>query len=158
MEQKDYDKEIAELKAKITELEKVKVEKKNNPFDVKNGDKAYYNLSDYGVTFNYIWGEEKNKNKVPCKDRNIVIARHKRHKLNDLLEKFAHDNDAVVTEEMFNDSKIQKWGIFQDFENEGYFTELHMFYGYLNTSYFTTKKVAQRAITEVIIPFNEGRL
>jgi len=159
MKQKDYDREIALLKAKITKLEQDKVtEKKGNPFNVGNGDAAYYNDSPYIVSCYDRWSEYGLDKYIPCKDKNIVIARQLRHRLNDLLEKFAYDNDAVVTEEMLNDKTIQKWGILQDLENKGYFTVLHMSYRYLNIPYFTTKKVAQRAIKEVIIPFNEGRL
>ena len=157
MEQKDYDKEIAELKAKIVELEKVKVAKKDNPFDVNFYDKAYYNFSCYTVSSNDTWDKEETISVIPCKDKDIVIARQKRHKLNDLLEKFAHDNDAVVTEDMWKDKSVVKWSIFFD-ETKRYYVCAWFKTCNLGTVCFTTKKVAQRAIKEVIIPFNEGRL
>ena len=166
MEQKDYDKEIAELKAKITELEKVKVEKKNNPFDVKDGDMAYYNEITYRIEHDDVWSDEYNKTYIPCKDKDIVIARQLRHKLSDLLEKFAHDNDAVVTDEIRQDKSVVKWVIVENFDfEENHFYECKRysvcccFKAYhLGTVCFATEEVAERAIKEVIIPFNEGRL
>ena len=158
MEQKDYDKEIALLKAKITELEKVKVaEKKNNPFDVNFYDKAYYNFSCYTVSSGDTWDKEETIIVIPCKDKDIVIARQKRHKLNDLLEKFAYDNDAVVTDEMWKDCFMRKWCIYKNDSDSKYNTDSNTWH-HLDLIYFTTQGIAQRAITEVIEPFNEGRL
>ena len=154
--------EKKELQAKIKELQEQvdnAVIENDNPFNVKNGELGYINNSSYNIGDSVVWDEFSIDYSIPCKDRSIVEARQKRHHLADLLEKFAYDNDAVVTEEMWEDTTFIKYCIYKR-TNEfgGYDISKNRYTKYIDVIYFTSKEVAQRAINEVVIPFNNGTL
>ena len=152
-------KEKEQLLEKITELqkqvEKLEVEKEN-PFDVKDTEKAYYNSSKYMYSYDRYWDDEDIYDYVPCKDKSIVDARQKRHHLNDLLEKFAYENNANVTDEMWENEYKDKYVILYDYWLKNYQPRATVIKN-IGTIYFTTKKIAQRAIDEIVLPFMEEK-
>ncbi len=130
-----------------------------NPFDVKDTEWAFHNGGRYTVDqYYYSKGETDLYDFVPCKDKSIVEARQKRHHLSDSLEKFAYENDAAVTEDMWEDKNILKWFVQVDYIKYGklYKITCVKYYKTLSTVYFTSHEVAQRAINEVVIPFMEN--
>lgn len=128
----------------------------DNPFNVKNEDYAYLNDVGYGITRYYMWSESYIDEFIPCKDKSIVEARQRRHRLTDLLEKFAYDNDAVVTEDMWEDVDIIKYYIYYNFSNNDYEVHSVCRMKELSTIHFTSREATEKAIKEVVIPFNEG--
>lgn len=147
----------------------------DNPFDVKHDDYVYRNGVGYSATKLQVWAEsdisaikswacaesdvwaESNIDEfIPCKDKSIVEARQKRHRLADLLEKFAYDNDIVVTADMWEDKTIPKYYIYYDYANNDYGVYDMYTMKDLSTIYFTSMEATEKAIKEVVIPFNEG--
>jgi len=164
MKLQEKETKMQELKYEINilqdKLDRIKQEviENDNPFDVKNGDKGYYNNEAYATCSSGIWPKFDVEYYIPCKDKSIVESRQKRHHLADLLEKFAYDNDAVVTEDMWKDIEIRKFEIIYDCNINTYFSVELYHNKSLNDICFTSRNVAQRAIDEVVIPFNNGTL
>jgi len=146
--------ETKDLENKILEELKKANAKKENPFDVKNGEKAYFNNLIYTKLYSKIWKYEDLFDYVPCKDKSIVEQRQKRHHLNDLLEKFAYENNANVTDKMWKDEYL-KYCIRRDYDTDSYYIETVITVSDLFSTYFTSKEVAEKAITEVVVPFME---
>lgn len=125
-----------------------------NPFDVKDGgcqvwcNEVKYKAIDVGV-----WWSSEVDEYVLCKDKSIVEARQKRHHLADLLEKFAYENDAAVTKEIWEDESTSKYGICYSNYNRRHFITSGNSCENLGETYFITREVAQRAIDEIVIPF-----
>jgi len=150
-------KEKEQLLEKITELQK-KVEKleveSESPFDVKNGEKAYFNYLRYANLDSKIWEYEELHEYVPCKDKSIVEQRQKRHHLNDLLEKFAYENNANVTEEDWEDTETYKYHIYEKTNAfRRYDVGSYRYIKITGTIFFKSRGVARCAINEVVIPF-----
>ena len=128
----------------------------DNPFEVKRDDYVYGNGVEYSTIKLRVWAESYINRVIPCKDKSIVKARQRKHRLTDLLEKFAYDNDAVVTEDMWENMSILKFCVCYNYSFNNY--EVHSVYSIkeLSTIYFTSREATEKAIKEVVIPFNEG--
>ena len=147
--------EIEDLELALMEELKQANKKKESPFDVENAENAYYNSSKYVYSYDGYWDRNELYEYVPCKDKSIVEQRQKKHHLNDLLERFAYENDANVTDEMWKDEYL-KYGIRRDYHNDSYYIETVITVSDLFSTYFTSEKIARMAINEVVIPFMEG--
>ena len=151
---KEY--KIEDLEEALEEELKQANVKKENPFDVKDTEKAYYNYLKYRYERSEYWDDKDVYEYVPCKDKSIVEQRQRSHHLNDLLEKFAYDNNAVVTDKMWKDEYL-KYCIRRDYDTYSYYIETVIASSDLFSTYFTSKEIAEKAITEVVVPFMEGK-
>ena len=150
---KEY--KIEDLEEALEEELKQANGKNENPFDVKDTEKAYYNYLKYRNECSEYWDDKDVYEYVPCKSEKIVNDRQKRHHLSDLLEKFAYENNANVTDKMWKDEYL-KYGIRRDYHNDSYYIETVITVSDLFSTYFTSEKIARMAINEVVIPFMEG--
>lgn len=147
-------------KAELTE-EQLKAlgieEKKENPFDVKHGENAYYISEDFKINDATYWKASDIGAYCPCKDEELVKARAKQEHLSRLLWRFAHENNSVFTTEEMNDVSTQKWYIGK--ELACVYKPLSC-YGItlLGTQCFKTEEMCWRAIKEVVEPFINGKL
>ena len=150
-----YEERINKLEEELKLLKRLA---KGNPFDVKDGETAYYNDLGYDYETDDYWKEVNLNVYVPCKDKSIVEERQRRHKLNDLLERFASEKDAVVTEEMWKDEDVSKWCVYYDHRNNEY--DICNIYAmqHISTIYFTSPEVAERAMKEIVEPFMRGEI
>lgn len=130
----------------------------NNPFDVRLDDKAYYIDQEFNVEYSHCWEEDEIKNMYPCKDKRLVEERTKEEKLNRLLWKFAHENNAVPTEEEMRDRDFYKYYIAKYENIFKYQVYLSCFAFGLGVQLFNSKEICQRAIDEVVIPFMNGEI
>ena len=151
--------DLEEALEKLKQANSLKAEKES-PYDVKLGDAAY-NCDNYrNIGKDYMWAKEDIKDCIPCKNKNIIKERQQREYLNALLEKFAYENDANVTEDMWEDKcnmrKMPKYKTSYDYLEHEYVVSTNYNYRELSTIYFRSEEVAKRAITEVVIPFMEG--
>ena len=147
--------EIEDLEEALEELKKTNG-KKANPFDVGMQDEAYYGAGFRGINEAGYWDSEDIAYHVPCKDKSIIKERQKRNYLNALLEKFAYENDAVVTEDMWN-KNIERWYIAKSLRRNLYDVYAEQYFTELGTVCFATREIAERAIQEVVVPFMESK-
>ena len=152
--------EIEELNEALEEFKKANSLKaeQDNPFDVKNGEKAYFNSSKYMYSYDVYWDRNELYDYVPCKDKSIVEQRQKRHHLNDLLEKFAYENNANVTEEDWEDTETYKYHIYEKTNAfRRYDVGSYRYIKITGTIFFKSREAARRAINEVVVPFMEDK-
>jgi len=157
MKKQEYEEKQKQVADLILELNNAVIEN-DNPFNVKDGELAYYYTSEFDYDDSAIWDDDELKSYVPCKDKEMVKEFAKQTKLNWLLKKFSVDNDAVVTEDMWKDDKTRKWNIIYNNHGNNYVAIYTWEYKELSTIYFISDEVAQRAINEVVIPFNNCKL
>ena len=154
-------KEKEQLLKKITELQK-KVEKleveSESPFYVKGDEKAYYIGDEYGVNGASSWNKNEIKTYIPCKNKDIIKNLANQAKLNTLLEKFAYENNANVTEEDWENIKTYKYYIYEKRNSfGGYGTGSRKYTKITGTIFFKSREAARRAINEVVVPFMEDK-
>ena len=150
-----YEERINKLEEELKLLKRLA---KGNPFDVKDGETAYYNDLGYDYETDDYWKEVNLNNYIPCKDKSIVEARQRNHKLYDMLQRKAVETETLVTEEMWKDEGVKKWYIYYDHSNNEY--DICHVYAIQNIStiYFTSPEVAEQAIKEIVEPFMRGEL
>ena len=151
---KEY--EIEDLEEALEEELKQANGKNENPFDVKERDEAYYGYGLRGITKDEYWDSEDIAAYIPCKDKSIIEERQKKNELSALLEKFAYENNANVTDKMWKDEYL-KYCIRRDYDTDSYYIETVIASSDLFSTYFTSKEIAEKAITEVVVPFMEDK-
>ncbi len=140
------------------QLEQLGIEvKKENPFNVENTEIAYY-VSHLQECESGVFVENTMKRCLPCKDKQLVEERVKQERLSRLLWKFAIENDGYLSEEEKRDAAKEKFVIrFNQFDKKYpicQYTQLMLCDGIM----FKSREVAQRAIDEVILPFERGEI
>ena len=154
--------EYEELKSKVKELQEqldnAEIED-DNPFDVKDGEYAYYNNIAY-ITADRcsVWIEGELNEYIPCKDKSIVEARQRNHKLYDMLQRKAVETEASVTDEMWENEYVEKWYIYYNHKSNKYDISYAYTMQHISTIYFTSPEVAERAMKEIVEPFMRGEL
>lgn len=132
------------------------IEVKKNPFDVKDGENAYYINTEFNVRNSGIWAEGEVNTYCPCKDKSLVEKRAKQEQLSRLLWKFAHENDSVLTEKEMSSNSTQKWYIGK--KSTYRYRPVCCSTALVGMQCFKTEEVCKRAIEEVIKPFISGEL
>lgn len=144
------------------QVEKLKVElgvKKKSPFE-RVRDDYYYVSNSFGVVekcIDAMFNIDDYRYNIAnyCTDKDLLTKRAKEEVLNRLLWRFSMENDGDKTD--LNDSTQLKYYIYYDRCNEMYSITFTTFCDYLTVCFYS-KEIAQRAIDEIIIPFNEGKL
>ena len=147
--------EVEDLEEALEELKQVN-KKKENPFDVGMKDEAYYGRGFEAIGVSERWDAFDLRTFVPCKDKSIVEERQKRGYLNALLEKFAYENNANVTDKIWKDNSVYKYYVIYDYCLDIYKVEGIVGEKNINTIYFDSEQICQRAINEIVLPFMEG--
>ena len=157
MKKREYEELQAKVKELQEQLDNAEIEN-DNPFDVKDEEGALLNDIGYSICKSFNWANAEKDKYIPCKDKSIVEARQRRHKLSDLLERFAYEKDAVVTKEMWEDEDVEKWYINYWHVWDKYVANSNFTAQELSTIHFTSKEVAEQAIKEIVEPFMKGEI
>lgn len=91
-----------------------------------------------------------------CKDKDIMTKRAKQEVLSRLLWKFSWENgwdDALL-----DDTYSGKYSIVYDFIDRIYHVYLSKTENTISDVYFISEDIAQKAIREIVIPFQKGEL
>ncbi|MGO5053571.1 hypothetical protein ACTQ6A_13885 [Lachnospiraceae bacterium LCP25S3_G4] len=132
--------------------------KKENPFDVKYEEEAFYINVKRSVEKGTYWTKTQAEEYMPCKDKRLVEERAKQERLSRLLWKFAIENDCYVSKEEKKDGEVMKFTICFDSGENKYFVTSYATMIFHGSNVFKSKEVAQRAIDEVIRPFERGEI
>lgn len=154
---KEYEEKQRIIEKLLNELKEATIIP-DNPFDVKHDDYVYRNGVGYSAIKLRVWAESDIDEFIPCKDKSIVTARQRRHRLADLLEKFAYDNDSIATADMWEDVDVLKFYIYYNYTTNSYEVDGICVVKDLSSIYFTLREIAEKAIDEVVIPFDKGKL
>ena len=146
------------------QVEKLKVElgiKKKSPFERVEDGKPYFSIDWNGHT--YLHSEETSRFDAErfnvanyCTDRDLMTKRTKEEALNRLLWRFSMENDGDKID--WGDDLIDKYAVYYDCHSNCYKVASYTILNIISTPYFYTYTIAQRAIDEIVIPFNEGKL
>lgn len=138
----------------------LEVEKKS-PFDRTEKEKKFYYVSDFG----YVAATYDLKNIADdklydvanyCTDKEIITARAKEEVLSRLLWRFSMENGGSEID--WNNNKQEKWFIYSEYPIKEFYITYSYTSLFINTIYFISNEVAQRAIDEIVIPFYNGEL
>lgn len=152
-----------EIDGKRTQLtvEQMKVlgiyeEPKANPFERTKYNKKFYYISSIGKTEDLedMRGDFSNNlfNVANyCTDASIMQQRALHETLNRLLWRFSMENDGDKID--WKDNYSAKYVILFDNKNKCFKVYCYSITKFNGSIYFSTEKIAQRAIDEIIIPF-----
>lgn len=146
------------------QVEKLKVElgvKKKSPFErVKHREYYYMIRSDGEISktneSSSGCGAKWHKVANYCTDKELLTKRTKEEVLNRLLWRFSMENDGDKID--WEKDKQLKYFIYFDKYAERYKVGFVIYLKSVGNIYFYSEEIAQRAIDEIIIPFNEGKL
>lgn len=143
---------------KWAEEEHVKL--KYNPFEVQSGNIFYFVDYDGCVR----WGNFSNKSKYnkrarkfgnACRDEDYMKKRAREIHLYNLLSNFAYQvNEGWEPD--WSDAYQNKWYVYRAHQSHSWGVAYYNQAQCVNDVYFKTKELAQRAINEVIIPFEKN--
>lgn len=134
------------------------VEPENNPFDIKPKDVFYYVDYDGNVEHSYFRANstfdiQTLKFGNACRDEDYMKKRAKEIRLYNLLSNFAYEvNEGWEPD--WDDENEDKWLARFNFFNQWQPAFINLM-RYTNMVYFKTKELAQKAIDEIIIPFEK---
>lgn len=100
-----------------------------------NSDRARYNIANY------------------CTDKKLLQQRSLHEILNRLLWRFSMQNDGDKID--WNNGEFDKWYIYYEKKSSSFTIADNCYQQSEGAIYFHTKKIAQRAIDEIILPFME---
>ena len=91
-----------------------------------------------------------------CRNKKIMEKRAKQEILNRLLWRFSMENG--WDDSLWDDRTISKYRVNYDLETRKYFVDFYFTFRVPGAIYYVSKEIAQRAIDEIIIPFEKGKL
>lgn len=133
-------------------------EENKNPFKRCRVAKSCYCIGKFGeinTVFEYNNLTDKNLYKI-CTDKNLMIKRAKQEALNRLLWRFSWENG--WSDDLWKNGNLEKYFVKYSYNHKEYFIEYSNRAGNLGTIYFVSREIAQKAIDEIIIPFEKGEL
>lgn len=125
--------------------------KGENYFSISNDGKVkkYFDGTHYPAIYNYMVANY-------CTDKEIMTARAKEEVLSRLLWRFSMENGGSEID--WNDRNQVKYRIIRDHYSNKWFVINNDTDRTLSAIYFTSRKVAEKAIDEIVIPFYAGEL
>lgn len=136
------------------------IEPKDDPFRINREDIVYYISSNGGISSFKFSNDKLNKELVnygnTCKDKAYMERRAKEIRLYNLLSNFAYQVNEGW-EPNWDDENEDKWLARFNFLNQWQPAFINLM-RYPNMVYFKTKELAQRAIDEIVIPFEKGEM
>lgn len=148
---------LSEEQVKILNLDK---QKNKNPFEKVKKGSFYYSNSTLCEVNEWNKGNDALDRTIYLianyyNNKDFAIKQAKEEVLNRLLKRFSYENG-------WNDDLWQKdepkFYVDYDFKAKEYKVFNRHRNKPLNVVFFTTKKIAQRVINEIIIPFEQGKL
>ena len=155
------DAERQQLMSLVEKSKKAKQWWEGTKFDIKENENYYTILPSGGVEADRQFCTQVDGNRInfgnACKDRDYMERRAKEIKLYNLLSNFAE----VVNEGWtpnWKDKYEEKYCLYYDCFQDKWHTIYTFFAKYPTEVYFKSKELAQRAINEIILPFERGEL
>lgn len=145
-------------KYELTEEQWKKLGIKENLFDVKNGENAYWVDGWFDTAQDKLWSDDEIKYHTPCKDKELVKKRAKAERLSRLLWKFANENEDEPTEGDWKNYALPKYYIYYNYDSNAYQFTFNKGCEDTGKQYFKTELICRRAIKEVIEPFMKGEI
>lgn len=135
---------------------------KDNPFEFRSGDSYYLVDYDGAVERSYFRYNSEYDNRTlrfgnACKDESYMKKRAKEIRLYNLLSNFAYQVNEGWEPDWENPLE-RKYYIFYDYEAHKCRIYSNNSWQLLNVIYFKSKELAQRAVDEVVVPFEKGEL
>lgn len=132
-----------------------------NIFDRAKYKDNYFFITTYGTvkkTDDLIYEEDNKRYDVAnyCLDKEIMKKRAKDEVLNRLLWRFSMENG--WDDKLWEKNGVYKYSIYYNYYDKKYRVDYAFCCMDLNTAYFVSEEIAQKAIDEIIIPFERGEL
>ena len=152
--------DFTEEQIKLFGLDEEK-EVKNNVFERIDYNGNYYFIASNGsvkITKDKHMDIDDGKYNVAnyCLDEEIMKKRAKEEVLNRLLWRFSMENG--WDDELWKKNGVYKYSIYYNYYDKKYRVDDVFCCMDLNTAYFVSEEIAQRAIDEIVIPFEKGEL
>lgn len=131
------------------------VEPENDPFNIKEGDR-YYCVDERGyvISYNSLSDTDVVKFGNACKDAKYVKRRVQEIKLYNLLSNFAYKvNEGWEPD--WSDADQDKWFVYRSHQSHRWEVTYYSQAQCMNDVYFKTQHLAERAIEEVIVPYEK---
>ena len=147
---------------KLTE-EQIKVlgfEVEKNHFERCKDNEKYFYLDSKGKVYNHLEAHDKVDNMLYlvanyCTDKELMTKRAKQEVLNRLLWRFSMENG--WDDSLWEDTD-KKYCVFFGCSTKEYLITYSCSCKIEGAVYFKSREIAQRAIDEIIIPFEKGKL
>ena len=133
---------------------------KNHSERCKKGEEYFY-VSIEGKVSSFLDENDETDNNLYllanyCIDKELMTKRAKQEVLNRLLWRFSMENG--WDDSLWDDRIIPKYRVDYDSESREYFIDIYHTFRVLGAVYYVSKEIAQRAINEIIVPFEKGDL
>lgn len=149
---------LSKEQVKLLNLDK---QENKNPFTKVALNDKYYLVNHTGTIEN--WRLENNgldrslyNAANMFNDKEFAIRQAKSEVLNRLLKRFSYENG--WSDDLWEDNNIYKYCIVYEVIGNKYEVLPTIHYKRLSTVYFISEDIAKRAIDEIIIPFEQGKL
>lgn len=144
--------------------EQIKVlgfEVEKNPFERCRYKEKYFYVGGDGKVTDFLDLKDGTDKKLYlsanyCTDKELMTKRAKQEVLNRMLWSFSMENG--WDDSLWDDRSIPKYRVNYDSENRKYFMDFYHTLRVPGAVYFVSEEIAQRAINEIIIPFEKGEL
>ena len=150
-----------EVKLTEEQIKALGFDVEKNPFERCRYREKYFCVNTDGKVFyfsdiNDEWDNKLYLSANYCKDKELMTKRAKQEVLNRLLWRFSMKNG--WDDSLWDDRLIPKYRVNYDLETRKYFVDFYFTFRVHGAVYYVSKEIAQRAIDEIIIPFEKGEL
>lgn len=150
-----------EIKLTEEQIEVLNLNENKNPYARNQTYKRYYYITSTGRIDSYHDNNFDFDNDVYnvanyYNNKEFANEQSKLETLNRLLKRFSYENN--WSDVLWENSKSYKYFIYYDLNCDKYGIGYNITSKINNTVYFKTEEIAQRAINEIIIPFEKGEL
>ena len=138
------------------------VEPKDNPFELQSGDTFYWVAHNGEIENTYFLANSNSDIRTvkfgnACKDEDYMKKRAKEIRLYNLLSNFAYQVNEGWEPDWENINQY-KWFVYRSNSSHVWRTAYYCEMQCVNEVYFQTQELAQRAIDDIILPFERGEL
>lgn len=150
-----------EVKLTEEQIKALGFDAEKNPFERCNYKEKYFHVEGNGnVTYFLDLKDETDKKLYLsanyCTDKELMTKRAKQEVLNRLLWRFSMGNG--WDDSLWEHALVPKYRVNYDSVNRKYFVDFYHTFRVPGAVYYVSKEIAQRAIDEIIIPFEKGEL
>lgn len=134
---------------------------KGTEFDIKNGERYFYIQGNGGMMETIYCDWQRDDERITlgnaCKDKAYMEQRAREIRLDNWVHNFAEVVNEKWEPDWDNKNENKCW-CYYDISNSKWFVCNTNWCKNQGTVYFKTKKLAQRCIDEIILPFERGEL
>ena len=149
-----------EVKLTDEQIEMLGLKEKVKPFERKRGHKYHYittmgrvdTCTECFDPFDNTFYLVANR----CNDKDLMLHRAKEKVLNDLLWRFSLENG--WSDDLWGSLDNEKWSICYDHIYSQYNVICSRYSQSIGKTYFISKEIAKRALNEIVLPFERGKL